>query len=333
MSSRRYAARRRAPTFTATPRSAGCPRSARRSRSATATVYGVELDPHREVAIVPGTKTAIVELALALAQRGDTILLPDPHYPDYPSGVALAGAKLDFMPLDPAAGWTPDFDAAPAAAAAFVNFPSNPCAAARTARASSPPPSSTRDRTGTAIIHDAAYIDLVFDGRAPAELPRAGGREGRRRRAVDDVEDATAWRAGGSASSSATPRSSSVRTCSADHTRVGIFAPLQEAAIAALTGPQDSVEARRASYERRRDRLVAALPEPPVCEGTFYVWLRLPDGLTAERLLLEHRVAVAPGEGFGASGAGWARLSLAVSDETLERGIERLAPVLAAAYA
>ena len=111
-----------------------------------------------------------------------------------------------------------------------------------------------------------------------------------------------------------------------DHTRVGIFVPLQEAAIAALEGPQDSVEERRATYERRRDRLAAALPEPPVCEGTFYVWLRLPEGLTAERLLAEQRVAVAPGEGFGPSGAGWARLSLAVSDETLERGLERLAP-------
>ena len=118
-----------------------------------------------------------------------------------------------------------------------------------------------------------------------------------------------------------------------DHSRVGILAPLQRGAIAALDGPQDSVEERRAAYERRRDRLAAALPEPPVCEGTFYVWLRLPDGLTAEKLLVEHRVVVAPGEGFGPSGAGWARLSLAVTDDTLEQGIERLAPALEAAYA
>jgi len=110
---------------------------------------------------------------------------------------------------------------------------------------------------------------------------------------------------------------------------VGILAALQHAAIAALDGPQESVEERRTAYERRRDRLAAALPEPPVCEGTFYVWLRLPGGLTAERLLEEHRVAVAPGEGFGPSGAGWARLSLAVADEVLDLGIERLAPVLA----
>jgi len=67
------------------------------------------------------------------------------------------------------------------------------------------------------------------------------------------------------------------------------------------------------------------LPLPVVCEGTFFVWLRLPDGLTAEQLLAEHRVAVAPGEGFGPSGAGWARLSLAVSDEAIALGAKRLA--------
>jgi aminotransferase len=63
------------------------------------------------------------------------------------------------------------------------------------------------------------------------------------------------------------------------------------------------------------------------------VWFRLPESLGADDILLNERVALAPGEGFGPSGAGWARLSLAVTDETLERGLERLAPALAAAYA
>ena len=59
-------------------------------------------------------------------------------------------------------------------------------------------------------------------------------------------------------------------------------------------------------------------------EGTFFVWFRLPEGVTVERLLAEQRAAVAPGEGFGARGAGWARLSLAINDELLDRGLERL---------
>jgi aminotransferase len=117
-----------------------------------------------------------------------------------------------------------------------------------------------------------------------------------------------------------------------DHARAGIFVAVQEAGIAALTGPQESVGARLDAYQRRRDRVLAALSQtslaPPVCEGTFYVWIRLPDGVDVEQLLEEHRVAVAPGEGFGATGAGWARLSLAVTDELLEEGLERLVRAL-----
>ena len=64
------------------------------------------------------------------------------------------------------------------------------------------------------------------------------------------------------------------------------------------------------------------------CEGSFYLWWELPEGLTPELLLAEHRLAVAPGEGFGSRGAGWARLSLAVTDEVLETGLERLAAAL-----
>jgi aminotransferase len=118
-----------------------------------------------------------------------------------------------------------------------------------------------------------------------------------------------------------------------DHSRVGIFSPLQAAAVAALEGPQDSVAERVEAYRRRRDMMASALPEPPVCEGTFYMWMRLPEGATAERLLAEERVAVAPGEGFGPSGAGWARLSLAVTDEMIEAGAERLHRALAAVTA
>ena len=65
------------------------------------------------------------------------------------------------------------------------------------------------------------------------------------------------------------------------------------------------------------------------CEGTFFVWFRLPEGLTVDRLLAEHGVALAPGEGFGPRGAGWARLSLAVRDDVLDEGLVRLAAALA----
>jgi len=295
-------------------------------------VYGVELDPEREVALLPGTKTGIVELALALAERGDTILLPDPYYPDYPSGPALAGAAVDLLPLDPGSGWAPDFDAArPDAAAVYLNYPSNPCAVCA-------PPGTFEaavayaERTGAAIVHDAAYVDLVFDGRRPQSfLATPGGKDvGVEMWSMSKTYGMAGWRIGFVVGNAEIVERVNMLN---DHARVGIFAPMQEATIAALEGPQGSVVERVATYERRRDTLIAALPEPPVCEGTFYVWVRLPEGVTADTLLVEHRVAVAPGEGFGPSGAGWARLSLAVPDAVLELGTERLARAFAAAYA
>src|SRR5207302_1552103 len=82
-------------------------------------VYGVELDPAREVAVLPGSKTGLMEFALCAVERGGTIVLPDPGYPDYFSAVALAGAQLaSFSGFDVGAD------------AMYLNYPSNPTAAA-----------------------------------------------------------------------------------------------------------------------------------------------------------------------------------------------------------
>src|SRR5207247_3340967 len=89
-------------------------------------------------------------------------------YPDYPSGIALAGATLALLPLDPERGYAPRFDLAPRehVNAAFLNYPSNPTAAAAPDGAFADAIAFAHD-TGATIIHDFAYGDLVFDGRAP----------------------------------------------------------------------------------------------------------------------------------------------------------------------
>src|SRR5712692_1122354 len=292
-------------------------------------LYGVEVDPDCEVAVVPGTKGSLVELVLCLAERGDTVLLPDPYYPDYPSGVALAGARLGFVELDPDRGFAPRFDAAPRddVAAVFLNYPSNPTGAAAPEDAFPNAVAFARD-TGAAIIHDFAYGDLVFDGRAPRSfLAEPGAREvGVELFSMSKSYGMAGWRLGfvvGNAEIVA--RITELQ----DHVRAGIFAPVQRAGIAALTGPQDTVAERVALYERRRGRVLAAVGDLAApCEGTFYVWIRLPVGLTPERLLAERRLVVAPGEGFGPSGAGWARLSLATPDELIDLGLERLLAAL-----
>ena len=289
-------------------------------------VYGVELDPEREVAIVPGTKTAIIELVFCLAEAGETMLIPDPWYPDYLSGPALAGVHVETLPLDPEAGWAPDFDATPAAAVVYLCYPSNPvgvCAPegvfAATVRYA--------ERTGAAIVHDFAYGDLVFDGRKPQSfLAEPGAKEvGVEMFSMSKSYGMAGWRVGFVVGNAEIVDRINLLN---DHCRVGMFAPVQEASVAALTGPQDSVAERAAAYQRRGARVSAELGAP-LSEATYYVWFRLPEAWSTKRLLEETRVAIAPGEGFGPSGLGWARSSTAVTDDVLETGLERLARALA----
>jgi aminotransferase len=279
-------------------------------------VYGVQLDPAREIAVLPGTKTGLIEFALCAVENGGTIVLPDPGYPDYFSAVALAGAKqVPFSGFDETAD------------AMYLNFPSNPTAACV-------PDGMFEEAVAWAqsfdawILHDFAYGDLVFDGRKPRSfLATEGARHvGIELFSMSKTYGMAGWRLGFAIGSQELVRRIELLQ---DHAFAGIFRPVQEAGIAALTGPQDSVEERRATYELRRNRALAALAGVVAqSEGTFFVWFELPDGLTAEHLLEDHRVAVAPGEGFGSRGAGWARLSLAVTDEILDLGLTRLREAL-----
>src|SRR5881398_1921258 len=127
-------------------------------------VYDVELDPASEVAVVPGSKTALIEFALVAVERGETILLPDPGYADYPSAVALAGARR--------ASFT-DFESADGAAL-YLNYPTNPTAQAAPADVFG---DAVRwaQRTSAFVLHDFAYGDLVFDGRSPTSFLATDG--------------------------------------------------------------------------------------------------------------------------------------------------------------
>lgn len=275
-------------------------------------VYGVHIDATREVAVLPGTKTGLIEFAVCAVESGGTIVLPDPGYPDYFSAVALAGAKhVPFSGFDVRAD------------AMYLNFPSNPTAAA-VPDGIFEEAVQWAERRGAWILHDFAYGDLVFDGRSPQSFLAV---EGARNLGVELFSMSKSygmagWRLGFAIGNAELVRRIEVLQ---DHVFAGIFRPVQEAGVAALRGPQDSVEKRRATYERRRDLVLSALGDLEArSEGTFFVWFRLPEGVTVENLLVEHRLALAPGEGFGERGEGWARLSLAVGDETLELGLERL---------
>ena len=274
--------------------------------------------------MLPGSKTGLMEFAQVCVEDGDTIVLPDPGYPDYRSAVALASAQHAPLPL--LEDGRPDWDAAPhSAAALYLNYPSNPVAACAPAGVFDEAV-AWAERTGAWVLHDFAYGDLVFDGRRPASfLATDGAREvGFELFSMSKSYGMAGWRLGFAlGNAELVARIEALQ----NHVFAGVFMPVQTAGIAALTGPQESVEERRAMYEARRDRALAAIPGAR-SEGTFFVWFRLPDGLTCERLLDEHRVALAPGEGFGERGRGWARLSLATPDDRLDLGLGRLSDAL-----
>jgi aminotransferase len=285
--------------------------------------HGVELDPEREVAVVPGTKTAIMLAVLACADAGQAVALPDPGYPDYLSAVALARVRRVALPLD-AAAWQPDLAALGDERPALVvlNYPSNPCAACEAPGTFEAAVAWAHER-GSWLLNDLAYAFLAFDGRRARSVLEV---DGARDVAVElwspsKVYGMAGWRVGFAVGNAEVVGRIRVLL---DHLHAGVPVALQLGLVAALSGDQSHVAERFEVYRRRRDVLVQGLGlQAP--DGTFYAWWRLPDGLTPERLLEQARVAVAPGEGFGARGAGYARLSLAVGDDDLAEGVARLA--------
>lgn len=292
--------------------------------------HGVVLDPETEIAVVPGTKTGIMLTVLAAAGAGETVLLPDPGYPDYRSAVALAGAREVALPHLAEAGWQPDFDAVGAAALTVLNFPSNPCAVCAADGTFETAVARTAERGGW-LLNDLAYGFLTYDGRRGRSLLEV---DGARELAVElwsasKIYGMAGWRVGFLVGDAQLV--GRVQTL-IDHTTVGVFGAVQEGLRAALTSDQADVAERRAIYAARRDRVVAGLraagADIAAPEGSFFAWWRLPDGLTAARLLAEERVCVAPGEGFGSRGAGWVRLSLSVGDAVLDEATARIAAAL-----
>jgi aminotransferase len=295
--------------------------------------HGVTLDPDTEVAVIPGTKTGIMLATLAVAGEGDAVLLPDPGYPDYLSGAALAGARVVPLRLDPYDDFQPRFDEVQDArdvALVVLNYPSNPTSVIERPGTFEAAVEFARER-GAWALNDLAYGFLAYDGqRARSILEVPGARDV----AIElwspsKIYGMAGWRVGLAVGAPALI--ARIQTL-LDHATAGVWTGIQRGLIAALTSDQRDVVERLAIYERRRDLLTGALtaagaPTAPA-RGSFFLWWKLPDGITPQGLIERHRVGVAPGEGFGAAGAGWARLSLALPDGAIAEAAARLEAAL-----
>ena len=290
-----------------------------------------------------GSKEGIAHLCLAVLDDEDTVAVPNPSYPIHIFGPVIAGAKVQSIAIDGVDEATLlgqlEHDlrkAEPRPKLLILNFPANPTTQCVELSFFERIVELCKE-LGIYIVHDLAYADLVFDGyRAPSVLEVPGAKD----IAVEFFTlsksyNMPGWRVGFMVGNSKLVGALGRIKSYFDY---GTFTPIQVASIAALEGPQDCVKEIVENYKCRRDVLVPGLNKlgwpVEVPKATMFAWARIPEQYRAmgsvefsKKLLLDAKVAVSPGVGFGEHGDGHVRFSLIENEERTRqalRGIKQM---------
>lgn len=312
--------------------------------------YNVDLDPETEAIVTIGSKEGIAHLCLAVLDEQDTVAVPNPSYPIHIFGPVIAGSRVQSITLDQTndAGLPITSDELiakleyelprmqPRPKLLILNFPANPttqCVDLSFFERLVP----LCKELGIYLVHDLAYADLVFDGyRAPSVMEVPGAKEV----AVEFFTlsksyNMPGWRVGFMVGNKKLVAALGRIKSYFDY---GTFTPIQVASIAALEGPQECVAEIVANYKCRRDVLVPGLNKlgwpVEMPKATMFAWARIPEQYRSlgsvefsKKLLLEAKVAVSPGIGFGEHGDGHVRFSLIENEERTRqalRGIKQM---------
>ena len=305
--------------------------------------YGVDLDPETEAIVTIGSKEGIAHLCLALLGDEDTVAVPNPSYPIHIFGPVIAGSKVQSIAVEGASeeemiarleDELPKMEPRPKLL--ILNFPANPTAQCVSLNFFERVVALCRE-LGIYLIHDLAYADLVFDGyRAPSVLEVPGAKE----IAVEFFTlsksyNMPGWRVGFMVGNKTLVAALGRIKSYFDY---GTFTPIQVASIAALEGPQECVAEIVENYKCRRDVLVPGLNKlgwpVEMPKATMFAWARIPEQYRhmgsiefSKKLLLDAKVAVSPGVGFGEHGDGYVRFSLIENEERTRqalRGIRQM---------
>jgi aspartate aminotransferase len=309
---------------------------------------GFEVQPE-QVLITNGGKHALFNAILTVVQDGDEVLLPAPYWVSYPEMVGLAGGTVVELPTTEETGFRVTLDQLEDARTdrtrmlIFVS-PSNPTGAVY-------PPGEVEaigkwaaDR-GIWVITDEIYEHLVYGDAVFSSMPVLVPELADRCIVINGVAKTyamTGWRVGWMIGPADVVRAAANLQ---SHATSNVSNIAQAAALAAVSGDLGAVARMRDAFDRRRKTMHKMLNEIPgvVChepEGAFYAFPSVKDILgrtiggrrvhsaneLAEVILEQARVAIVPGEGFGAPG--YARLSYALSDEDLVEGVGRVADLL-----
>jgi alanine-synthesizing transaminase len=305
--------------------------------------YGVELDPETEAIVTIGSKEGIAHLCLAMLDDEDTVAVPNPSYPIHIFGPVIAGSKVQSIALDDPC---PDALLArleyelprmePRPKILILNFPANPTAQCVDLEFFVRVVALCKEY-GIYLVHDLAYADITFDGyKAPSVMQVPGAKD----IAVEFFTlsksyNMPGWRVGFMVGNKKLVAALARIKSYFDY---GTFTPIQVASIAALEGPQECVKEITDTYKRRRDVLVPGLQKlgwpVDLPKATMFLWARIPEQYRAlgslefsKKLLLEAKVAVSPGIGFGEHGDGHVRFSLIENEERTRqalRGIKQM---------
>jgi LL-diaminopimelate aminotransferase len=312
--------------------------------------FHVRLDPDSEVVPLIGSKEGLINLSLAHLDPGDLALVPDPGYAPYARGAILAGAETYTFRLLPEHGFLPDLDAIPSGVAdqavlIWLNYPNNPTGAIADLDFFAHAVDFAR-RHDLLLCHDAPYVDITYDDsvrpgqryQAPSLLQVPGASEvAVEFNSLSKMANMAGWRVGMAVGNAQALQALTRLKSNIDS---GMFRPLQEAAIEALSTDPGWIAERNQVYRERLELLVDALRgiglEASVPRATLYLWTRIPGTVegddpsawTSERfaraLLDRTGIAVAPGSFFGPAGEGYVRVSATAPTPQIEQAVRRL---------
>ena len=296
----------------------------------------------QNTAIALGGTGAIMTALMATVGVGDEVLMPDPHWPHYRIQLASCGAAAIPYPLEPYSEWLPDIARlerliTPRTRMLIINSPGNPTGAVFPREVVADLLDFAR-RHDLYLLSDESYDEIIFEGQhvSPASMLTHDELESGRVICVYTFSKSyamTGWRIGYTVTGAEL-----IKTISyvLDGSYTNVSTIVQRAAAAALSGPQDCVAAMRDAYHRRRDLVVRLLKEYGrylyTPHGAFYTLIDVtnPRGTQGQGrqfaldLLHERNVAVAAGSNFGSVAENDVRISMAASEEEIERGVREI---------
>ncbi len=297
--------------------------------------FGVELDPEKEVISLIGAKEGIGHVAFCFLDAGDIALVPDPGYPVYAMGTLFAGGESYMLPLNEENDWLPDLDSIPGDVAAkakllWLNYPNNPTGAIADLHYYGKAIEFAKNHD-IAIMHDACYTEVAYDGYIPPSFLQAEGAMdvGIEFHSLSKSYNMTGWRIGMAVGNAEMIDALLTIKSNLDS---GVPQAVQHMAIEAMKRPLESVNDRNGVYQARRDRVVPVLQEMGMKvespKAGLYIWAGVPEGYTsaefAEKLLEDTDVLMIPGGNYGAAGEGYVRLSITLEDELIDKALKRV---------